>query len=787
MPPVNNQIDEELASIDRHFEFVNSGFKNSISEIDSIIQMLRARLAAEEAYMRELFKVKKLAVTETERPAYAEPQNLYQATIRVYEGTVNDLIESRQRHRDTIKLEIDVLVRQKQMEETNRKTYKNKLFDANLNYTTFRNRDITKSNWQQQQQMLAEENNEHHKPSRNSVDLNPIENTSREIDGDQHNKKGMAGLISQMRTLAAANMAPPDQNKQITKFARMKKEIADADSEYRDGILVLETLRKKQVKTAEEQLKNTIKRKTDTVKTSLNNILRSEMESLQMEMNIARTSYNTTSNLDSGKDIQLFDMHYHSQGFVSPSPIRYENYYMEGKCKEVLFGGLLESYALEHNIAVPKIVSSCIEAVEKMGGLQKEGIYRVSGRQSNIETLKHQFELDEDRVQLESFDVFTIATVLKMYVRELKQPLFNFNIQTRTSYSRTMPQNQRFALLESKLAGLSLAHRSTLHCIFRHLSKINANSHINKMNVSNLALIFTPVIFHDFNQTEEGSVSGDWSPEDLFEDLILYCDTLFPHAEEMARRNNEQKLNEALNGKNPYTQFSQSNLLYLSNSTFNYSHPTNNLLLTQPMNPPHLAGGNAESPMMPTEPLNDQQYPPKLTTIIGTVPSQQQSAPVQTHPYRPPFRPTAPPAQQQQQIYSSSDKMLPSIQPTLPKDAPLSRRPLSDMLPNNAPSGTTLSRGSSMVHHRQNDLSEPDYNNSPVPARKPMLTELPRRGSSTVHLTQSKTPSGESLKGLDTFSNPKPSMTEQGPGLSQSQFNTEEVLALKKDEKDRSD
>ncbi|KAI8377074.1 hypothetical protein EDC96DRAFT_250769 [Choanephora cucurbitarum] len=752
--------------------------------------MLRARLAAEEAYMRELFKVKKLAVAETERPAYAEPQNLYQATIRVYEGTVNDLIESRQRHKDTIKLEIDVLVRQKQMEETNRKTYKNKLFDANLNYTTFRNRDITKlhrlythkcedlkiaqSNWQQQQQMLAEENNEYHKPTRNSVELNPIENTNREVDGDQHNKKGMAGLISQMRTLAAANMAPPDQNKQITKFARMKKEIADADSEYRDGILVLETLRKKQVKTAEEvnrQLKSTIKRKTDTVKTSLNNILRSEMESLQMEMNIARTSYTTTSNLDSAKDIQLFDMHYHSQGFVSPTPIRYENYYMEGKCKEVLFGGLLESYALEHNIAVPKIVTSCIEAVEKMGGLQKEGIYRVSGRQSNIEALKHQFELDEDRVQLDSFDVFTIATVLKMYVRELKQPLFNFNIQTRTSYSRTMPQNQRFALLESKLAGLSLAHRSTLHCIFRHLSKINANAHINKMNVSNLALIFTPVIFHDFNQTEEGSVSGDWSPEDLFEDLILYCDTLFPLAEEMARRNNEQKLNEALNGKNPYTQFSQSNLLYLSNSTLNYSHPTNNLLLTQPMNPPHLAGTNADSPMMSNESLNDPQYPPKLTTIIGTVPPQQQSAPA--HLYRP--RPTAPP--QQQQVYASSDKMLPSIQPT-PKDTPISKRPLSDMIPNNAPSGTTLSRGSSMAHHRQSDLSEPDYNNSPVPARKPMLTELPRRGSSTAHLNQLKNPRGESLKG--------PSMTDQGlsDSFSQSQLNTEE---LKRDEKDRSD
>ncbi|KAI8348864.1 hypothetical protein BD560DRAFT_237793 [Blakeslea trispora] len=272
MSPINNPTDEELSSIDRHFEFINSGFKNSVAEIDGIIKMLQARLAAEEAYMRELYKVKKLAVTETERPAYAEPQNLFQATIRVYEGTINDVIESRQRHKDTIRLEIDVLIRQKQIEEQNRKTYKTKLSDANLNYTTFRTRDIAKlqrqyvhkcddlktaqANWQQQQQqLLAEESNEHNRPNRNSAEINPqtsFEQTSRDIDGDQHNKKGMAGLISQMRTLAAANMAPPDQNKQITKFARMKKEITDADNEYRDGILVLETLRKKQVKTAEE-------------------------------------------------------------------------------------------------------------------------------------------------------------------------------------------------------------------------------------------------------------------------------------------------------------------------------------------------------------------------------------------------------------------------------------------------------------------------------------------------------------------------------------------------------
>lgn len=66
-----------------------------------------------------------------------------------------------------------------------------------------------------------------------------------------NNKKKMAGIISQMRTMAAGNPLV-DQSKQITKLAKMKKDTVDADTEYRDGILVLEALRKKQIKTAEE-------------------------------------------------------------------------------------------------------------------------------------------------------------------------------------------------------------------------------------------------------------------------------------------------------------------------------------------------------------------------------------------------------------------------------------------------------------------------------------------------------------------------------------------------------
>ncbi|KAL4214914.1 RhoGAP-domain-containing protein [Rhizopus microsporus] len=655
-------------------------------------------------YISALLKAKKAtSIYESDKaPSYEFQFTFYQA-VKAYESSIYSLIESRQIVRDTIKKEIDKLVQQREHEEATRKTYKTKLAEANSNYTNYRNRDIVKlqklythkcedlknaqTTYQaqqlqiQQQQLHAnEESNDDHKLSRNSLEASRLSGeygSIKDLDGnsDQHNKKGMAGLFSQMRTIASSGgsyLSSVDQNKQISKFAKMKKDIAEADSEYRDGILILEALRKKQRKAVEEtnwQVKNTIKRKTEGIKSSLLAIIMAEMESLRIETEKSTASYAATMSIDSAKDIQTYTMHYQSLGYSLPAPIRYENYYLEGKCREVLFGGSLESYAIEHNRPVPVIVEKCIDAIEAMGGLQKEGIYRVSGRQTNIEQLKHQFELDEDKVVLDSkYDVFTIATVLKMYIRELKRPLFDFNVQSRLTYSKNMPQAQRFGLLEMKLANLSLAHRRTLHRLICHLSNVNSNNHINKMNIQNLSLIFTPVIFHDFNQADE-TTAGDWSPEDLFEDLILYHEVLFPVAEENARKLNEPKLQKALKGESPYSQFSQSNLLYISNpptATVPVTTPKN-MLLTQPMSPPILSSDPSGNKY--PESTNNNHYPPKLTTIIGTSPATYQQRLASLSSIDP-------------QAHQSQQQFVPNY-PNRPQMVDLKDRPVVPRIPSN--------------------------------------------------------------------------------------------------------
>lgn len=201
--------------------------------------------------------------------------------------------------------------------------------------------------------------------------------------------------------------------------------------------------------------------------------------------------------------------------------------------------------------------------------------------------------------------------------------------------------------------------------------RVNANSQVNKMNIPNLAMIFTPVIFHDFNQSDD-SVSSDWSPDDLFEDLILYFETLFPRAEEMARKHIEPKLNQAMNNASVFSQYSQSNLLYLGNKNAPPAN-TGGMATPQPVNPPSNLNTATIRPPQPLD-QQQQQYPPKLTTIIGTMPTTPRIGSLQQPAMKP--TPPLPMTDGTQMVRSQSETPLmdqaQSMSPTSTNSTPIS-------------------------------------------------------------------------------------------------------------------
>jgi len=67
---------------------------------------------------------------------------------------------------------------------------------------------------------------------------------------------------------------------------------------------------------------------------------------------------------------------------------------------------------------VPEIVRQCVEEID-LNGSTINGIYRVSGVKSKVESLCHSYETNPDEVELSNLSPNIIANVLKYFFREV--------------------------------------------------------------------------------------------------------------------------------------------------------------------------------------------------------------------------------------------------------------------------------------------------------------------------------------------------------------------------------
>lgn len=97
------------------------------------------------------------------------------------------------------------------------------------------------------------------------------------------------------------------------------------------------------------------------------------------------------------------------------------NGHTNAKCK--IFGAPLSSYT-----GIPFIVTRLCSYIECESGFQQEGLFRISGNVKLIEKLKNLFDLTGDAPLEEIADVPSAAALVKLYFRELPEPLIPANI-----------------------------------------------------------------------------------------------------------------------------------------------------------------------------------------------------------------------------------------------------------------------------------------------------------------------------------------------------------------------
>ncbi|XP_057686422.1 rho GTPase-activating protein 4-like isoform X2 [Corythoichthys intestinalis] len=88
-----------------------------------------------------------------------------------------------------------------------------------------------------------------------------------------------------------------------------------------------------------------------------------------------------------------------------------------------LFTGDMLSFMQASGQQIPLVVESCIRFIN-LNGLHHEGIFRVSGSQMEVNNLRDAFERGEDPLAEHKSDLDSVACVLKLYFRDLKNPLF---------------------------------------------------------------------------------------------------------------------------------------------------------------------------------------------------------------------------------------------------------------------------------------------------------------------------------------------------------------------------
>ncbi|XP_066136514.1 rho GTPase-activating protein 12 isoform X4 [Saccopteryx bilineata] len=192
----------------------------------------------------------------------------------------------------------------------------------------------------------------------------------------------------------------------------------------------------------------------------------------------------------------------------------------KGYIKDQVFGANLANLCQRENSTVPKFVKLCIEHVEQYG-LDVDGIYRVSGNLAVIQKLRfavnHDEKLDLNDSKWE--DIHVITGALKMFFRELPEPVFTFNHFNDFVNAIKQEPRQRVAAVKDLIRQLPKPNQDTMQVLFRHLKRVIENGEKNRMTYQSIAIVFGPTLLKP--EKESGNIAVHTVYQNQIVELIL--------------------------------------------------------------------------------------------------------------------------------------------------------------------------------------------------------------------------------------------------------------------------
>ncbi|NWH66963.1 RHG22 protein, partial [Geococcyx californianus] len=144
----------------------------------------------------------------------------------------------------------------------------------------------------------------------------------------------------------------------------------------------------------------------------------------------------------------------------------------------------------------PLLVEQCVDFIRERG-LMEEGLFRMPGQANLVKDLQDSFDCGEKPLFDSNTDVHTVASLLKLYLRELPEPVIPFaKYEDFLSCGQLLSKDEGEGTQElvKQVKNLPQANYNLLKYICKFLDEVQAHSSINKMSVQNLATVFGPNI-----------------------------------------------------------------------------------------------------------------------------------------------------------------------------------------------------------------------------------------------------------------------------------------------------
>ncbi|KFQ45613.1 Rho GTPase-activating protein 29, partial [Nestor notabilis] len=219
-----------------------------------------------------------------------------------------------------------------------------------------------------------------------------------------------------------------------------------------------------------------------------------------------------------------------------------------------LFGVEFAQAAKNVPDGIPFIIKKCTSEIESRA-LNVKGIYRVNGAKSRVEKLCQAFENGKDLVELSELYAHDISNVLKLYLRQLPEPLILFrlynefiglakesqNVNEELDAKQASPKSKKrqsicielnriIIKIKDLLKQLPVPNYNTLQYLIGHLHRVTEQCDENKMSASNLGIIFGPTLIRPRQTDATVSLSSlvDYPYQArVVELLITYYEKIF--------------------------------------------------------------------------------------------------------------------------------------------------------------------------------------------------------------------------------------------------------------------